>query len=89
VDQRYPLRLTLVKETDAFHIYEIEFLQIQNDRGWAALDFAFDLVQMLKSKIAADSNPPAHRVNSQGHRIPAPEDTLALAIVLPLPNTCR
>jgi hypothetical protein len=26
---------------------------------------------MLKSKIAAYSNPPAHRVNSQGHRVPA------------------
>ena len=70
MDQQYPLRLTLVKETDAFHIYEIELLQIQNDRWLAALDFAFDLVQMLKSKIAADSNPPVRRVNSQGHRIP-------------------
>src|SRR5580698_51738 len=61
VQDRDALRLTGVEETNAFEIDKIQFLQIQNDWLFAALDFAFDLIQVLSAKFAAEPNPPLHR----------------------------
>jgi hypothetical protein len=67
VQDRDALRLTGVQETNAFEIDKIQFLQIQNDWLFAALDFAFDLIQVLSPKFAAEPNPPLHRFNPQRH----------------------
>src|ERR1700746_2428463 len=75
VQDRDACRLTRVEKTNAFEIYEIQFLQIQNDWRFAALDFGFDCIQVLNSKFAAEPNPPLDPFNPQRHFLPAPEDS--------------
>jgi hypothetical protein len=65
VQDRDACRLTLIEKTNAFEIDKIQFLQIQNDRRIAALDFALDLIQMPNSKFAAKPNPPLAPFNPQ------------------------
>jgi len=73
VQDRDPLRLTRIEKTDTFEIDKIQFLQIQNDWRLAVLDFGFDLIQVPKSKFAAEPNPPLGSFNPQRHFLPAPE----------------
>src|SRR6266849_4403332 len=73
VQDRDPLRLTRIEKTDTFEIDKIQFLQIQNDWRLAVLDFGFDLIQVPKSKFAAEPNPPLGSFNPQRHCLPAPE----------------
>jgi hypothetical protein len=74
VQNRYPLRLTCIEKANTFEIDKIQFPQIQNDWRFAALDFGFDLIQVPKSKFAAEPNPPLDLFNPQRHFLLAPED---------------
>ena len=67
VQDRDALFLTCIEKTNTFEIDEIQFLQIQNDWRLAALDFGFDLIQVPKSKFAAEPNPPLDLFNPQRH----------------------
>ena len=67
VQDRDARRLTRIEKTNAFEIDEIQFLQIQNDWRFAAPDFGFDLIQVPKSKFAAEPNPPLDLFNPQRH----------------------
>src|SRR5713101_9816943 len=73
VQDRDALCLTCIEKTNTFEIDEIQFFQIQNDWRFAALDFGFDLIQVPKSKFAAEPNPPLDLFNPQRHFLPAPE----------------
>jgi hypothetical protein len=64
---RDPLRLTCIEKANTFEIDMIQFLQIQNDRRFAALDFGFDLIQVSNSKFAAEPNHPLNPLNPQRH----------------------
>ncbi|MGC1478283.1 MAG: hypothetical protein WA804_20715, partial [Terriglobales bacterium] len=75
MQNRYPLRLTCIEKANTFEIDKIQFLQIQDDWRLAALDFGFDLIQVLNAKFAAEPNPPSHAFNPQRHSLPAPEDS--------------
>src|SRR5271165_3824776 len=75
VQDRDALRLTRIEKTNTFEIDEIQFLQIQNDWRLAALDFGFDLIQVLKSKFSAEPNTPFNPFNPQRHFLPTPEDS--------------
>jgi hypothetical protein len=67
VQDRDTCRLTRIEETNTFEIDQIQFFQIQNDWRLAALDFGFDLIQVPKSKFAAEPNPPFEPFNPQRH----------------------
>jgi len=89
VQDRDPLRLTCIEKTNTFEIDKIQFLQIQNDRRFAALDFGFDLIQVSNSKFAAEPNPPLNPFNPQRHFLPAPEDSDGSASRRPFAIACR
>jgi hypothetical protein len=74
VQDRDPLRFTRIEKTNTFEIDKIQFLQIQNDWRFAALDFGFDLIQLPNPKFAAEPNPPLDQFNPQRHFLLAPED---------------
>jgi hypothetical protein len=74
VKDRDARHLTRIEKTNTFEIDEIQFLQIQNDRRLAALDFGFDFIQLPDPKFAAEPNAPLNPFNSQRHFLPAPED---------------
>jgi hypothetical protein len=74
VQHQNSLRLRCIEKTNTFEIDKIQFLQIQNDWRFAALDFRFDCIQVLNSKFAAEPNPPVDPFNPQRHFLPAPED---------------
>jgi hypothetical protein len=67
VQDRDPLRLTRIEKTNSFEIYKVQFLQIQNDWRFAALDFGFDLIQVPNSKLAAEPKSPLDPFNPQRH----------------------
>ena len=67
MQDRDALCLTFIEKTNTFEIDEIQFFQIQNDRRFTALDFGFDLIQVPKSKFAAEPNPPWDLFNPQRH----------------------
>src|ERR1700681_2798946 len=75
VQDRDASRFTRNEKTNTFEIDEIQFLQIQNDWRFAALDFRFDLIQVPNSKFAAEPNPPLDPFNPQRHFLLAPEDS--------------
>ena len=56
VNDRNAFRLTRVEKTNAFEIDEIQFLQVQYNWPFAALDFGFELTNVPKSKFAAEPN---------------------------------
>jgi hypothetical protein len=60
-------RLTCIEKTNTFQIDEIQFLQIQDDWRFAALNFGFELIQVPNSKFAAKPNPPLAPFNPQRH----------------------
>src|ERR1700730_1886455 len=67
VQDRDPLRLTRIEKTNSFEIYKVQFLQIQNDWRFAALDFGLHLIQMPESQFAAEPNPPFEPFYPQRH----------------------
>ena len=67
VQDRDALCLTCIEKTNTVEIDEIQFLQIQNDWRFAALDFGFDLIQVPNSKFTAKPNPPLDLFNPQRH----------------------
>jgi hypothetical protein len=74
VQDRNTCRLTRNEKTNAIQIDEIQFLQIQNDGRFAALDFRLDFIQLTNSKFAAEPNRPLDPFNPQRHFLLAPED---------------
>jgi len=88
VQDRHARRLTRVEKTNAFQIDKIQFLQIQNDWRFAALDFGFDCIQVLSSKFAAEPNSPSNPFNPQRHFLPAPEDSDGSASRRPFAKAC-
>jgi hypothetical protein len=74
VQDRNTCRLTRVEKTNSISIDEIQFLQIQNDWRFAALDFRLDFIQLTNSKFAAEPNRPFDPFNPQRHFLLAPED---------------
>ena len=67
MQDRDPLRLTLIEKTNSLEIYKVQFLQIQNDRGLAALDFGLDLIQLSNAKFPAEPKSPLYPLNPQRH----------------------
>jgi hypothetical protein len=63
------LRLTCIEKTNSFEIDEIDFLQVQHDRRFAALSLGLDLLQMRDSKFAAEPNPSFGPFNPQRHSL--------------------
>ena len=61
------LRFTRVQKANGFDIYEAQFLQIQNCRGFAKLDFGFDLIQMLRPKLSTQPNPRSRPFDPERH----------------------
>jgi hypothetical protein len=49
---------------------------LSNDLRFAALDFGFDVIQVPKSKFAAEPNPPLGLLNPQRHLLIGPERML-------------
>ena len=47
-------RLARVEKVNVFDIQEIKFLQIPNYWRGIALDFGFDLIKVLRSRLATD-----------------------------------
>src|SRR5258706_4824725 len=88
VQNRYTFRLTCIEKTNTFEIDKIQFLQIQNNWRFAALDFGLDLIQMANSKFAAKPNPPFDPFNPQRHFLPAPEDSDGSASRRPFAIAC-
>src|SRR6202035_1459983 len=70
---RDAVRLTRVKETDTIHVDQIDFLNVQNHRGSAAVDLSFDLVQILGPQLSAEPNPRSEPINLEGHGLTAPD----------------
>src|SRR5580704_10307584 len=69
VQDRHPLRLTRIEKTNTFEIYKVQFLQIENDWRFAALDFGLHLNQIPESQFAAEPNPPFEPFNPQRHSL--------------------
>jgi hypothetical protein len=68
VQDRALLRRTCIEKTNTFEIDEIQFLQIQKQLAIRKrFDLAFDLIQVPKSKFAAQPNPPLDAFNPQRH----------------------
>src|SRR5580692_10453601 len=57
VHDRHACRLTRIEKTNTFDIHEIEFLQIQRDAWSAPLDLRLQLINVLGSKVPAQTNP--------------------------------
>src|SRR5271156_965984 len=56
VQDRDPGRRTRVEKTNTFDVHQIEFLQIQREARSAALDRRLQLINMLRSKLSAQTN---------------------------------
>src|SRR5580700_6441407 len=67
VQDREPLRLTCIEKANTFEIDKTQFLQIQNDWRFAALDFGFDLIQLPNAKFTAEPKSPLDPFNPQRH----------------------
>src|SRR5271169_6305338 len=67
VQDRNARQLTRVEKPNAFEIDEVQFLQIQNDWRFAALDFGLDLIQVPNPKFAAQPNLLFDPFNPQRH----------------------
>jgi len=67
VQDRHPLRLTRIEKTNCFEIYKVQFLQIENDWRFAALDFGLHLNQIPESQFTAEPNPFFEPFNPQRH----------------------
>src|ERR1700756_1038932 len=70
---RHAVRLTRVKETHTLNVDQIDFLNVQNHRGSAAVDLSFDLVQILGPQLSAEPNPRSEPINLEGHGLTAPD----------------
>jgi hypothetical protein len=57
VQDRHAGRLTRIEKTNTFDIHQIDFLQIQRDSWSATLDLGLQLINVLRSKLAAQTNP--------------------------------
>jgi len=66
-NNRDALRLTCIEKANSFDIDEINFLQIEHDRRFAALSLGLDLIQLRDSKFAAEPNPSFGPFNPQRH----------------------
>src|ERR1700759_2995747 len=69
---RHAVRLTRVKETDTLNVDQIDFLNVQNHRGSAAVDLSFDLVQILGPPLSTEPNPRSEPINLEGDGLTAP-----------------
>jgi hypothetical protein len=69
VQDRDALFLTCIEKTNTFEIDEIQFLQIQNDWRFAALDFGLHLIQVPESQFSAEPNPSFGPCNPQRHSL--------------------
>src|SRR5712664_2451035 len=67
MQDRNPLRFTRIEKTNTFEIDEIQFLQVQNDWRFAAVDFGFDLIQLPNAKFTAEPQSPLDPFNPQRH----------------------
>src|SRR5579862_7630958 len=67
VQDRHPLRLTRIEKTNCFEIYKLQFLQIENDWRFAALDFGLHLKQIAESQFTAEPKPFFEPLNPQRH----------------------
>src|SRR5260370_40495561 len=56
MQDRDPCRLTCVEKTNTFDIHQIEFFQIQRDAWSATLDLRPQLINVLRSKLPAQTN---------------------------------
>jgi len=70
---RHAVRLTRVKETDTLNVDQIDFLTVQNNRGSAAVDLSFDLVQILGPQLSAEPNPRSEPITLEGYGLTAPD----------------
>src|ERR1700756_1215219 len=70
---RHAVRLTRVKETHTLNVNQIDFLNVQNNRGSAAVDLSFDLVEILGPQLSAEPNPRSEPINLEGHGLMAPD----------------
>ena len=57
MQDRYTCRLTRIEKTNTLDIHEIEFLQVQRDAWAATLNLRLQLIEMLRSKLPAQTNP--------------------------------
>jgi hypothetical protein len=84
VRHRKAHRLTRVEKANGFDIYKVQFLQIQNCRRFAKLDFGFNLIQLFRAKVSAKPNPQPGPFNLERHEVAAPEYMNADAMQGPL-----
>ena len=69
MQDRDPLRLTRIEKANTFEIDKIQFLQIQNDWRFAALDFGLHLIHIPGSQFATQPNPSFGSFNPQRHSL--------------------
>src|SRR3984893_2747293 len=93
VQDRHACRLTRVEKTNALDIHKIEFLQIQRDAWSATLDLRLQLINVLRSKLPAQTNPylslASNRSDLQRHGSPVLKNSGTNAIAEPSQSLAR